>query len=243
MPEHRDLTRSGLLSAAFDRAAPTYDRMVGLNPGYHRHLRAAAQVLVADLADGDLVLDLGCGSGASTHALLASANDVGVRLRVVGIDASRGMIDRARAKHWPSGVTFEVGRAEELAHMALPGPARGALCCYLLRNLPNLPQGMRAIAAALTPGARLVAQEYSVRADRSARLRWRAVNGAIIRPLATLVAREAQLYDYLHTSVEEFCSIDEVARCMQDAGFVAVRSRTVGGWQRGILHTITGRLG
>ena len=31
---------------AFDEAAPRYDLMVALNPGYHRHLRSAADSLV-----------------------------------------------------------------------------------------------------------------------------------------------------------------------------------------------------
>jgi hypothetical protein len=34
------------IAAAFDEVAPRYDLMVALNPGYHAHLRAAADALV-----------------------------------------------------------------------------------------------------------------------------------------------------------------------------------------------------
>ena len=59
-----------VLADAFDRAAPTYDAMVALSPGYHDQLRTAAEALVDRLpapgTDGGAlrVLDLGCGSGA-----------------------------------------------------------------------------------------------------------------------------------------------------------------------------------
>ena len=60
---------------AFDEAADRYDLMVALNPGYHAHLRSAAAVLLrGDASTGSRPLrlvDLGCGSGASTRALLS----------------------------------------------------------------------------------------------------------------------------------------------------------------------------
>ena len=37
---------------AFDEAAPRYDLMVALNPGYHRHLRSAADSLVEAMPNG-----------------------------------------------------------------------------------------------------------------------------------------------------------------------------------------------
>ena len=37
---------------AFDQAAARYDLMVGLNPGYHGHLRSAAEALAERLPTG-----------------------------------------------------------------------------------------------------------------------------------------------------------------------------------------------
>ena len=102
-----------VLADAFDRAAPTYDAMVALSPGYHDQLRTAAEALVGrmPLASGGrpaAVLDLGCGSGASTRAVLeawAAAGRDPATLEVTGVDASQGMVDQARAKTWPGGST------------------------------------------------------------------------------------------------------------------------------------------
>ena len=41
------------LAEAFDRAAPTYDAMVALSPGYHEQLRTAAEALVQRLPTGE----------------------------------------------------------------------------------------------------------------------------------------------------------------------------------------------
>jgi len=109
------------VAAAFDEVAPRYDLMVALNPGYHAHLRAAAAALVERLSVASMeqsstqLLDLGCGSGASTQALLQAAEDGGRQVAIVGVDASGGMIDQASAKDWPAGVRFYVGQAEEIA--------------------------------------------------------------------------------------------------------------------------------
>ena len=115
------------LADGFDRAARHYDQMVALNPGYRRHLRAAAEALL-DRIDDPLptLLDLGCGSGLSTRELLRAARKRGMTPRIIGVDASAGMLERARAKRWPQGVVFVEGRGEELAQLDLPA-ADGAL--------------------------------------------------------------------------------------------------------------------
>ena len=87
------------VAASFDEVAPRYDLMVALNPGYHTHLRAAADVLIERLPHPEAtnghhpvgLLDLGCGSGASTRAILQAAQAAGLRYYLVGVDASTGM--------------------------------------------------------------------------------------------------------------------------------------------------------
>jgi ubiquinone/menaquinone biosynthesis C-methylase UbiE len=115
--------------AAFDRAAATYDRMVNLNPGYHRHLQSAADALVERLPAGRglTVIDLGCGSGASTDALVNSMGHRGQTYTAVGVDGSAGMLEEARSKPWPTWVSFAQARAEDLPELltSLPG-VRGA---------------------------------------------------------------------------------------------------------------------
>lgn len=229
------------LSDGFDAAAPRYDLMVALNPGYRRHLRLAAEAVVEQVDSGTpTLLDLGCGSGLSTRELLAAARRRGLRPRIIGVDASPGMLARAQAKQWPKGVEFVQGYGEKLVELDLP-PADGALACYLLRNVPDLPATLAGVRASLRPGARFVAEDYSVRDDPSAARRWHLVNRVIIDPLARVVGGELGLYRYLHSSVDEFIGINDLASEFARAGFYEVASRTVGGWQRDILHLVRGR--
>jgi ubiquinone/menaquinone biosynthesis C-methylase UbiE len=103
---------------AFDAVALGYDRLVGANPGYHQHLRLSALRLgVPNRGEGLRLLDVGCGTGASTAALLS----VAPKATIVGADGSAGMIARARAKNWPPSVTFVHTRLEELAGVGAGG--------------------------------------------------------------------------------------------------------------------------
>ena len=77
---------------AFDHAARRYDLLTALNPGYRRHLAWSARRL--GLEPGSRMLDLCCGTGLSTEALVASIPGA----EVVALDASAGMLAVARRK-------------------------------------------------------------------------------------------------------------------------------------------------
>ncbi|MET0196282.1 MAG: methyltransferase domain-containing protein, partial [Rhodococcus fascians] len=89
--------------SAFDQDAKSYDRLVGANPGYHAHLAKSAERLrLPGLGAGLRLLDIGCGTGASTAALLKAAPHA----EIIAADASSEMLEVARSKQWPSNVTF-----------------------------------------------------------------------------------------------------------------------------------------
>ena len=233
------------VTSGFDAAARKYDLMVALNPGYRAHLRRAAEALLDQLDAAEPVLfDLGCGSGLSTRELLEAAGRRGLRPRIIGVDASGGMLDQARARAWPDGVEFHQSRAEDLrelcAELELP-LADGVLACYLLRNVGDLDGTLRAIREVSRPGAPLVAEDYSVRGSAAAARRWGLVNRRIIIPLARVIDGDAALYEYLHRTVDDFATMPELAGAMEQAGWVDIAWRTVPGWQRDILHLIRAR--
>lgn len=226
------------LTQAFDRGAKRYDLLVALNPGYHRELRRAAEALIDRLGrrSGLRLLDLACGSGASTQALL-NASPPGTE--ILGLDASRGMLAQARAKHWPRRVTFDQARAGEIDLDRIDGGRDGILTCYLFRNVPGEDRD-RAVAevfALLRPGGWLVVQEYSVAGDPAAAFVWDAVSRGVIIPLGSVLDGGPELYRYLRRSVHDFDSIDQFMQRLAAAGFVDIAHRTAAGWQRGILHT------
>lgn len=225
------------LDDAFDRAAGRYDLMTRLNPGYHRHLRAAAGELVRRL-DGRArpvtVLDLGCGSGSSTAALIEALPTA----RVVGVDASAGMLAQARAKPWPPGVEFVHAAAERLPDLGL-APGSGALAAYLFRNVPAEGRDdiLRVVREQVEPGGWLAVQEYSVAGRWRAQVVWTLVCWLVVIPLALVVRAHPGLYVYLWRSVRQFDSTDAFAARLTASGFTDVARLEVDGWQRGILHT------
>lgn len=220
--------------AAFDAGAAAYDRLVGLNPGYHRDLRLSARRLVRPGHQGLRILDAGCGTGASTAALLAIAPDA----RVTAIDASGAMLARARAKSWPSTVEFRHTPVEKLAGVA--GPFDAILAAYLLRNVDDPDATLRALRGLLRPGGQLALHEYSVRDSRRARWVWNAVCGAIVIPLGLVTTGDATLYRHLRRSVVAFDGVTELCSRLSRAGFTDVRTGTMPGWSRGIVHTVLG---
>jgi ubiquinone/menaquinone biosynthesis C-methylase UbiE len=242
------------VAAAFDEVAPRYDLMVALNPGYHAHLRMAANGLVEWLVrpqpESELppirLLDLGCGSGASTRAVLEAAQSVGLQLAIVGADASAGMLDQARAKDWPMSVRFEVGQAEEIvgSHewLGLDDPIQGAFAAYLFRNVAERDKLLAGLFDLLADRGVLVVQEYSVAGSRLwTKALWTAVCWLAIIPLGWLTSPRSRLYRYLWQSVRFFDSVQTFVDRLHGAGFIDVEVRTVPGWQRGILHTFRAR--
>jgi ubiquinone/menaquinone biosynthesis C-methylase UbiE len=223
---------------AFDRAARGYDLLVGANPGYHRHLRMSATRMGLPGDDAGLrLLDVGCGTGASTAALLAAAPHA----EIVAVDGSAGMVERARSKRWPSSVRFVHSRLEDLASSGVTGPFDGILAAYLVRNLPDADGGLAALRDLLAPGAPLVVHDYSVADSRRARLVWDAVCWTVIVPSGRLVTGDGELYRYLWRSVRDFDGVAAFRDRLTRAGFTGVRSATVPGWQRGVVHTFRAR--
>ena len=242
------------VTAAFDEVAPRYDLMVALNPGYHAHLKSAARALLEWLPRPALgsagppvqILDLGCGSGASTRAVLQAAEAAGLRSSIVGVDASLAMLEQARAKQWPAGVRFEMGQAEKIAwsryEWELDDPIDGVFAAYLFRNVADRDAVLAGLFDLLADDGALVLQEYSIAGSpRWVQAVWSSVCWLVVIPLGWLTSRRTRLYRYLWRSVRSFDSIQTFVDRLYRAGFVDVELRTVPGWQRGILYTFRAR--
>jgi ubiquinone/menaquinone biosynthesis C-methylase UbiE len=233
-----DALRRSQVPAAFDVGAAAYDKLVGANPGYHDHLRLSARRMgLPDGGRGLRLLDAGCGTGASTAALLAAAPHA----EIVAVDASAGMLAEARSKAWPGSVRFVHSRIEDIADNGVTGPFDGIFAAYLLRNLADPDTQLQAFRDMLRPGAPLTVHEYSVRDSAVATAVWNAVCWTIIIPAGRLRTGDASLYTYLRRSVLDFDGASAFRDRLQRNGFTDVRSETVPGWQRNVVHTFTAR--
>ncbi|MET9853131.1 class I SAM-dependent methyltransferase [Streptomyces sp. NPDC006450] len=232
------LLRDEALSVAFDHAAARYDLLVSASPGYHGHLRRSARRLgLPDLGRGARVLDLGCGTGASTAALLSVAEPA----EITGVDASAGMLERAAGKKWPPGVRFVEASADRLGEAGVDGPFDAVFAAYLFRNVPDPDFTLAAVRARMSPGGRIAVHEYALSGKPVHRALWTAVCRAVIMPLGR-AGGDAGLYEHLWRSVLGFDTAPEFAARMRAAGFADVRVLPLPGWQTGITHTFVGRV-
>ncbi|MHC5264020.1 class I SAM-dependent methyltransferase [Streptomyces sp. UC4497] len=232
MPTLRDAD----LASAFDHAAGSYDALVRANPGYHAHLRRSARRLGLDCHGRGLrVLDLGCGTGASTAALLS----VLPQAEITAVDASAGMLQKAAAKSWPATVSFTHAPAEKLDSSTVGGPFDAVFAAYLFRNTADPDRILSSVAAVLKPGGRLAVHEYTLSGKHRHRALWSAVCAGLL-PVTTALG-DGALYRHLWRSVVEFDTADQFARRTARAGFTHVRVLPLPGWQTGITHTVVGQ--
>jgi|SoiMetStandDraft_2_1073263.scaffolds.fasta_scaffold04202_2 demethylmenaquinone methyltransferase / 2-methoxy-6-polyprenyl-1,4-benzoquinol methylase len=200
----------------FDRIAPVYDLMnrlmtAGLDGRWRR--RAAAQVVWP----GDRVLDACCGTGD----LALEAERRGGR--VVGLDFSERMLERARRK---SG-TIEWVQGDALA---LPFPDSefdAATVGFGVRNLEDLEGGLRELHRVLRPGGRVAVLEIT-RPRGLLRPFFRLWFDVLV-PFAGKVLPGGQAYTYLPASVRRFPGPEDLSALLERAGFAEVRYDLLGG--------------
>ncbi|MGW5731569.1 MULTISPECIES: class I SAM-dependent methyltransferase [Streptomyces] len=230
------LLRDHELARAFDHASRSYDRLTALNPGYRRDLlRSARRLRLPDDGAGLQLLDLGCGTGASTRALLRAAP----RAWITAVDASAGMLKRALEKPWPARVRFVHLAAEDVLK-AGEGPFDAVFAAYLFRNVTEPDRVLSSVQSLLRPGGRLAVHEYSLSGSPAHRALWTAVCRGVIIPAGT-VSGDADLYRHLWHSVLAFDTAPDFTERLTRAGFTGVRSAPMPGWQTGITHTFLAR--
>jgi ubiquinone/menaquinone biosynthesis C-methylase UbiE len=124
---------------------------------------ARALVRFARLRAGSTVLDVGCGAGA---ALTAASEAVGANGRVLGIDLSPGMVDRARRvveQRSLDNVRVELGDAE--TPPTPPASVDAIVASLVLFFLPDIDVALDAYATTLVPGGTLAFSTFGAGDD------------------------------------------------------------------------------
>lgn len=199
----------------FDRIAHRYDLLnrllsVGLDRRWRR-----LQVASLQIQPGHLVLDLGTGTG--DVALEVLRQEPGAR--VVGLDPSTGMIEKARVKaetfSGKDRLLWSVGDAQQL-----PFPDR---CCdaitmaFGIRNVPDRLQALREMARVLRPQGRAAILELlePQRGFLAPLARWYIRH--LVPRIGAVLSGEAE-YRYLHHSMAAFPAPHSFALTMEQAG-------------------------
>ena len=141
---------------------------------------------LARLQPGDVVLDVGCGTGTLA---LDMAQRVGSAGRVAGIDPSAQQIGRAHAKaaRRRLPIEFQIGVIEQL-----PFPEQTfdvVLSTLMMHHLPAplKRQGLAEIARVLKPGGRLIIADFTRKQEHQRRAAHFHAGGSSLHELAILV--------------------------------------------------------
>jgi len=200
----------------FDRIAPVYDLMNRvMTVGLDRRWRKLAVTEV--VWPGDRVLDACCGTGD----LAVEAERRGGR--VVGLDFSEKMLERARGK---SGA-IEWVQGDALALPFGDGEFDAATVGFGVRNLADLEAGLRELARVLKPGGRVAVLEIT-RPRGILKPFFRLWFDGVV-PVLGKVLPGGEAYTYLPASVRRFPGPDDLSALFESAGFESVRYRLLGG--------------
>jgi demethylmenaquinone methyltransferase / 2-methoxy-6-polyprenyl-1,4-benzoquinol methylase len=207
--------KAARVRGVFDSVASRYDLMNDLlSLGLHRAWKAYA-VAVADVREGDRVLDIAGGTGDLARAF---ARRVGERGQVVLTDINQAMLATGRDRLLDEGVVLPVVAcdAEKLpfadAAFDLVSVAFG------LRNMTHKEAALAEMRRVLRPGGRLLVLEFSkVAAPLAKPYDWYSFN--VMPLIGRWVANDEASYRYLAESIRMHPDQPALKAMMKGAGF------------------------
>lgn len=153
----------------------TPEQLAALPEGANLGLGCGNPLLHADPKPGEVVLDLG--SGAGMDAFLA-AREVGPTGRVIGVDMTPAMLEKARANAARAGATNVEFRLGEVEHLPVADASVDIVISNCVINLsPAKDQVFREAFRVLRPGGRMVVSDL-----------------VLVRPLSEAVRQSVEAY-------------------------------------------------
>jgi len=199
----------------FDSVASKYDVMNDLmSVGLHRVWKAYT-VTVANLREGDRVLDIAGGTG---DLALAFSKKVGKTGQVVHTDINEAMLRVGRDRLLDAGVVLPtlVCDAEKL-----PFPDQYfdvVSVAFGLRNMTHKDVALAEMCRVLKPGGKLLVLEFSKVAPPLEKLYdWYSFK--VLPKLGQLVAGDSSSYQYLAESIRMHPGQQELKALMHKSGF------------------------
>ena len=207
--------KAGRVRGVFDSVAAKYDLMNDLmSLGLHRAWKAYT-VAVANLREGQQVLDIASGTGDLARTF---AKKVGRSGSVWHTDINEAMLRRGRDRLIDEGLVLPtlLCDAEALPFAA----ARFDLVsvAFGLRNMTHKERALAEMNHVLKPGGRLLVLEFSkVAAPLAKAYDWYSFN--VLPRVGEWVARDGESYRYLAESIRMHPGQAELKAMMKTAGF------------------------
>jgi demethylmenaquinone methyltransferase/2-methoxy-6-polyprenyl-1,4-benzoquinol methylase len=215
------------VAAMFDRTARRYDLVNDvISLGQVRLWRKATAAAV-DAGPGELVLDLGAGTGTSTDAFTT------LGARAIASDFSLGMLRTGVKRRGGSGISGGGVRGVSfIAGDALRLPFADEVfdavtISTALRNVQDTEHALREMLRVAKPGARLVILEFSHPVIKSFDLVYTEYLMKLMPQVAKLVGSNDDSYEYLAESIRAWPDQAGLAKIIQRAGWERVAWRNL----------------
>ncbi|CAN5786497.1 bifunctional demethylmenaquinone methyltransferase/2-methoxy-6-polyprenyl-1,4-benzoquinol methylase UbiE [soil metagenome] len=207
--------KAGRVRGVFDSVASKYDVMNDLmSMGLHRAWKAYA-VTVANVCEGQKVLDIAGGTGDLARAF---AKKVGPSGTVVHTDINEAMLSKGRDRLIDEGVMLPSAVCD--AEMLPFADATFDLVtvAFGLRNMTHKERALAEMNRVLKPGARLLVLEFSkVAAPLEKAYDWYSFN--VLPRIGKMVTGDADSYRYLAESIRMHPPQQVLKEMMKTAGF------------------------
>lgn len=224
-----------LIRELFDRIAPRYDQMnQDMSFGLHQVWKHMA-VSWSGAAEGMHCLDVCCGSG---DLALLLAQKVGETGQVTGADFAVEQLAIAAQKaaqknpYLQDRLTWTEADALDLPFEADSFDA--ATMAYGLRNLTDIPQGLRELHRVTKPGANVAILDFHTPTNPLVNQFQRWYLQTIVVPTAERLGLSEE-YAYIGPSVDRFPPGSDQVRLAKSAGFGRAVHYPVAGGMMGVL--------
>jgi len=211
------------IQSMFNRVARKYDAANRvMSGGIDTVWRKKAILRLLDgLGDAPRILDLG--AGTLDGALQIARRSPGAK--VAAADFAREMLRAGRGK-LPSASAGRIDTHAADGHH-LPyrdGAFDGAFSAFCVRNLRDLPSGLRELRRVVRPGGRVVILEF-LRPERTRFFFDRIWNAHVLPLVGWAVTGDRAAYRYLPESIAHFRSSVEFEALMREVGFAEVECK------------------
>ena len=204
----------------FDTIAPRYDLLnhvlsVGLDLWWwSRASRAFRPTLNRPEA---VVLDLCCGTGDMTLALLKHRPKAPNTAPILAVDFSHNMLRRGAVKFAPHNI---LPIEADALHLPLADNSVDLVTsAFGFRNLANYHEGLTEIRRVLRPGGQLGILECNQPEGLTGAI-YSIYFKSILPRLGGLITGNTPAYSYLNASVERFPRPPRMIQLLKDAGFI-----------------------
>ena len=207
--------KAGRVRGVFDSVASKYDLMNDLmSMGLHRAWKAYT-VAVANLREGDRVLDIAGGTGDLAKAF---SSKVGSRGRVVLTDINEAMLRQGRDRLIDAGLNLPTAICDAEALPFASGSFDLVSVAFGLRNMTHKDRALAEMNRVLRPGGRLLVLDFSkIAPPLEKAYDWYSFK--VLPRIGKLITGDAESYRYLAESIRMHPGQAELKAMLKSAGF------------------------